>query len=318
VCVLGTAALGAAGCQDSARAWDPSRGEAIQGPLTVHELAEQFGLAVSAASRTIATLRNQNNVVLLYADPWGSVYVNGSQIPATGGIVAADDTLYIPARVVVKIRENLRPLGDDAPRREVASELPKEPPARPPPEPGKPVGRVVLDPGHGGKDAGAISVLGFREKDLVLRVALATAEELRRQNVEVVMTRNDDRFIELEDRPAVADRVKADVFVSIHADSAPRNNSACGFTAYVGRSAGRSSSQAAQGILGRLCGTGAGNRGVRQADFRVLILSRCPAVLMEVGFLSNRAEAGRLSDAGYQRRLGVGLAGGIVDFLKKR
>lgn len=320
LCVLG---LAAAGCDGSANAmkWkDPFHTAPAPAAFTVPEMAEQLGLTVSSSSRTIATLRNQNNTVLLYADPWGSAFVNGVQVVHSGGIVTRDDnTMYIPAGVVAKIRDALRPGTDDAPPpRVVVNENPKEPPpvARPPREPGKSIGRVVIDPGHGGKDAGATSVLGTREKDIVLRVALAAAEELRAQNVEVVMTRGDDRFLELEDRPAVADRVKAELFVSIHADSAPKNHSACGITAYVSRSASKASYQAAQTLMSRMCGGGGDNRGVRNADYRVLVLARCPAVLMEIGFLSNRVEAARLSDPAHQRRLGAGVASAVVDYLK--
>lgn len=92
---------------------------------------------------------------------------------------------------------------------------------------------VVLDPGHGGKDAGTISVSGGYEKTVVLAIARAAAAELRRGGeVRVKLTRDDDRFIPLNERVAIARREKADLLVSVHADSAP-NAGARGASVYT-------------------------------------------------------------------------------------
>jgi N-acetylmuramoyl-L-alanine amidase len=78
---------------------------------------------------------------------------------------------------------------------------------------------VVLDPGHGGKDPGATGKSGLREKDVVLDVARKVKDELERRGVAVYLTRDDDRFIALQERPKVAERKKADIFISIHANA---------------------------------------------------------------------------------------------------
>jgi N-acetylmuramoyl-L-alanine amidase len=94
---------------------------------------------------------------------------------------------------------------------------------------------VVIDPGHGGHDPGAISVLdGRKEKDAALAIALAVRDALIESGrVRVAMTREDDRFIVLGERREIARRMKADLFISIHADSAPSSSVANGATVYT-------------------------------------------------------------------------------------
>jgi N-acetylmuramoyl-L-alanine amidase len=92
--------------------------------------------------------------------------------------------------------------------------------------------KIVLDPGHGGKDPGAIGIGGIAEKDIVLAVAKKLAEKLKRQmGVEVVLTRKDDRFLALEDRTAIANAEEADLFVSLHMNASP-NGDAKGLETY--------------------------------------------------------------------------------------
>jgi N-acetylmuramoyl-L-alanine amidase len=92
--------------------------------------------------------------------------------------------------------------------------------------------KIVLDPGHGGKDPGAIGVGGIAEKDIVLAVALKLAQKLKRDmGVEVVLTRKDDRFIALEDRTAIANAEDADLFLSLHMNASP-NAEAKGLETY--------------------------------------------------------------------------------------
>ena len=105
------------------------------------------------------------------------------------------------------------------------------PPIRGPQDASRPL--VVIDPGHGGKDPGAGNG-ALKEKDLVLRLALALRDELLRQGgIRVAMTREDDRYLPLPVRPDIARRLKADLFISIHADSTEVGNGASGATVYV-------------------------------------------------------------------------------------
>lgn len=99
-----------------------------------------------------------------------------------------------------------------------------------------PAGRplVVIDAGHGGRDPGAIGVGGVREEDVTLALARAIRTELlASRRMRVALTRDDDRFIDLRDRYAIARRLGADLFISIHADAAPRNDAATGATVYT-------------------------------------------------------------------------------------
>jgi N-acetylmuramoyl-L-alanine amidase len=119
---------------------------------------------------------------------------------------------------------------------EIQAELPKEPvlvktAPRKPMKPGK-IRRIVVDPGHGGKDPGAVGQKGLQEKDVVLPIGLALAKKLKDElGIDAVMTRSTDVFIELQERTAIANQVGADLFVSIHAN-ASLNRSASGIETY--------------------------------------------------------------------------------------
>lgn len=175
---------------------------------------------------------------------------------------------------------------------------------------------VVIDPGHGGKDPGS-QISTVNEKNINLAVARLVARKLSQRGVSVLMTRNSDVFIELPDRAAAGRR--ADVFVSIHADSNPSSAKVGHSVIYPRTSEPRSV------LLGRLIDqylVSAGSpKYILRADNRGLLVLRqaqCPAVLVEVGYLSNRAEAARLASAAYQERLATGVANGILDYLSRR
>jgi N-acetylmuramoyl-L-alanine amidase len=174
-------------------------------------------------------------------------------------------------------------------------------------------GTVVIDPGHGGKDPGARSVLGFYEKDINLSVALEIARLLEQRGLTVKMTRTDDYFLELEERAAIANDLRADLFVSIHSDSFPKNTRR-GFTVYIANGASSSSRRAANAIARSMSGTGLNSFGVDTANYHVLTDTRGPAVLVELGYLSNRSEAALLRSASFQDHLAQAVADGISDY----
>ncbi len=171
---------------------------------------------------------------------------------------------------------------------------------------------IVVDPGHGGHDPGALGRGPVPEKTINLDIGQEVAERLKSRGARVVLTRNSDKFIELDARAAVADRTKADLFVSIHADSAKRA-SAAGMTAYIARSAGSASRQAGDHIGAALRRAGFQFRGVHGAGFRVLVGHARPAVLVECGFLSNHSEAAALANPDYRERVAAAIAEGIAD-----
>ncbi|HUT02095.1 MAG TPA: N-acetylmuramoyl-L-alanine amidase [Phycisphaerae bacterium] len=303
-------AVATAGCQPKGVAG--LRGDeqpAPPGRIALDDLARQLGMTVVHTSFTSATLRDTANTVVLYSDPEGEAYVNGRALPDSGGTVAQERTLLVPTTLLWRIRSVLRPAE-------------REPTERPDPTPPRPLtlkpgGRVVIDPGHGGRQPGAVSVLGGLEKHLVLIIAKRVAKELRKEGVEVLLTRSRDVFVELEDRPAVANRSKADLFVSIHAD-AWKKPSTRGFTAYVSKSASARSVAAANAIVRRMQTTGTRSKGVRRKDLIVLVHSKRPAVLVEVGYLTNRWEAARLNTDGYRSQVARAIALGVLDYLQRR
>lgn len=199
---------------------------------------------------------------------------------------------------------------------------------------------VVLDPGHGGSDEGARSAAGQTEKELCLDLALRTRRLLTAAGHTVFLTRHDDRFLSLEERPRRAEAWNADVFVSIHAN-ASSNLSASGIETFVLSLPGEVSTNhagqappsqlahpgnafdAANMSLGfslqraMLAATGAEDRGVRRARFSVLRDAPAPSALVEVGFLSNPAEAARLADPAHRERLAQSIARGIDQYLRE-
>jgi N-acetylmuramoyl-L-alanine amidase len=193
-------------------------------------------------------------------------------------------------------------------------------PARPPPVP-RPVlcktlrdTTIVVDPGHGGRDPGAMPKYRgqLREKDINLSIASQVEETLRSRGARVIMTRTSDIFLELEDRARIADRYRADLFVSIHADSAPKRFMS-GAGVHIYTKADRETQTIAQCIVSALRRSGIHCRGVFRSNFHVLREHERPGVLIEAGFLTNSADAERLNSAGYRARLATAIAEGITD-----
>jgi len=172
---------------------------------------------------------------------------------------------------------------------------------------------IVIDPGHGGKDPGTQDTSRVPEKHIVLAIALELAQLLTDRGANVVMTRSTDRFIELADRAAIAERRKADLFVSIHADFS-RNPAASGATVLTGRTASEQSKRAAWKIKTSLQRAGIACRKTRPQRLAVLEDHSRPAVLVECGFLSHRTEAANLNASWYQSKIAQAIAEGISDY----
>ena len=225
--------------------------------------------------------------------------------------------------------------------------------------------KVTIDPGHGGHDPGTVNRrTGAREKDIVLSVSKYLRDELRdRSNIEVELTREDDRFIKLEERPRQAMNNGADLFLSIHVNAEPgRGTSARGFeTYYLAPARDDASSRVARvensvvelepdeggftgntmtdkiisglftddnrdtsGKLGgfvqnemRLAAAGP-DRGTKPGPFWVLVgaTGNMPAVLVELGFITNKDDERRLTDSKYQKQLASALADAIERYFE--
>ena len=217
------------------------------------------------------------------------------------------------------------------------------------------VGRIVIDAGHGGQDQGTEGPKGLLEKDLVLDVAMRLGKLIEdRMGAEVIYTRSDDTFIPLEQRTALANEKKADLFLSIHANSSPYPRIAGIETFYLNFSdskealdvASRENASSQKSIFelqdiiqkitlhdkaeeskefaGRVQAAlyafsahnvpGEKNRGVKKAPFVVLIGASMPSVLAEIGFLSNPREEALLKKPDYRQKLAEALYRGVTRY----
>ncbi len=169
---------------------------------------------------------------------------------------------------------------------------------------------VVVDAGHGGKDSGAYRRYGPPEKMIALDVAQRLNRKLRESQLKTVMTRDSDVFIELNDRVAIENAQKNAIFVSIHFNDSRRRR-VRGFETYYHSGASLDLANTIQGKLMTI--PNSANGGVHTANFRVLRLASCPAVLVECGYLSNRAEANKTRDWEYRELLADRIAEAIVE-----
>jgi N-acetylmuramoyl-L-alanine amidase len=169
---------------------------------------------------------------------------------------------------------------------------------------------VVVDAGHGGKDTGAYRRYGGAEKIVTLDVAKRLERKLQESELKTVMTRNSDVFIPLDERVRVENSQKNAIFVSIHFNDS-RRRGIHGFETYYHAP---NAAELARRIQEKLMNIPhSADRGVHTANFRVLRLATYPAVLVECGFLSNRAEGGEARDAEYRELLADKIAEAIVE-----
>lgn len=180
--------------------------------------------------------------------------------------------------------------------------------------PPEPTQTVVVDAGHGGKDPGKVGPRGLPEKTIALDIAMKVAERLEKEGVKVVRTRRSDSFVGLDERAATANRTKADLLISIHADAA-EIESASGMTLFIARNALDQSKTLARSVETAITSAGFACRGIRQNDFRVLANHSRPALLVETGFLTNKTEARKLNDPAYRARIADAIAEGVISYL---
>jgi N-acetylmuramoyl-L-alanine amidase len=174
---------------------------------------------------------------------------------------------------------------------------------------------VVVDPGHGGKDPGAIGIAGLREKDIILPIAQQVASILEQQGVQAVLTRTSDYFVDLAPRVAMAQRMDADIFVSIHANSISLSRpDVNGIETYYYSSGLRLAQVIHNSILQSV---DVADRRVRQGRFFVLRKASMPSVLVEVGFVTGRDDAPKLSDPSYRSQMAQAIARGILLYIQQ-
>jgi N-acetylmuramoyl-L-alanine amidase len=179
---------------------------------------------------------------------------------------------------------------------------------------------VMLDPGHGGRDPGAIGLGGLQEVEVILPVAKRVAEILEKQGIAVKMTRNGDYYVGLDERVTIAREAGATLFVSIHANSIDNRPDVNGLETYH-YNLGQSFADTVHRVVVEYVnknGFYLNDRRVRSARFLVLRKSTIPAILVETGYLTSEAESARLRRDDYQKVMAEAIAKGIIQYVKDR
>ncbi|MDQ3263968.1 MAG: N-acetylmuramoyl-L-alanine amidase [Myxococcota bacterium] len=328
-----------------------------RGAVDREALAKAFERATSAAREESAGLREASTAPASLATLRGSSGDEPEQDLTTEAprgealaTPAAPSTVPAPPRATPTRREaqqlarSLPSAGDEGVT--LAEQL------------GLKVRRVVIDPGHGGHDSGALGKKKLMEKDVALQVSLQVAAKLRAEGLEVLLTREDDRFIRLEDRARFANDAHGDLFISIHCNSAV-NKKLRGIETYTLntssdrysiRLAARENASSEKGIsdlqfiladLATKANTEESSRlatqvqkslvshlsskyqgvkdlGTKEALFYVLLGVRMPAILVETSFISHPEEGKLLGTDKYQADLSQAITHGVLDFLEHR
>jgi len=175
---------------------------------------------------------------------------------------------------------------------------------------------VIIDPGHGGKDPGAIGIGGLKEKDVILPISIRVAQILQQNGVQAVLTRNSDFFVSLKGRVDMAERRNAGLFVSIHANSVGLSRpDVSGLEVYYYSSGYNLANSVRSGILNSVR---VRDRGVRKARFYVLRKTSMPAILVETGYVTGREDAPKLASPQYREQMAQGIANGILSYMRRR
>lgn len=337
--------------------WDPATRVLLVRPAQHAAIGVQLSVAnVQGISKVVATLSAPSDYAVVkepsaytvqfkspikapfteqsYDDPYvtkATFSGNNLRIELKSADIAADAyKLDNPFRVVV----DLHKVAPGAPT------LPSAIGTKPVQTPG--IHTIVLDPGHGGKEVGAVGPTGLMEKDLTLAICRKLADSLQSKlKVRVILTRTDDSVVPLDQRTAIANQYKADLFLSVHMNAAPIKGAHGAETYFLSLQASdelakkaaevenapaatstggsdlklilwdlaqqeylNESSRFAQAIqeeMNRI--TGVQNRGVKQAPFRVLVGATMPAALVEVGFITNPDEETKLKSDDFQKQV---------------
>ncbi len=291
----------------------------VPGYLALPEVAAAAGLEVVPGRPGQMVLARNPGLRIQFEANSRVIHLNGIRI-FLGEAVRTDGGLYRLSRIDYEsmVRPLLSPLQGPAPSRDL--------------------GTIVLDPGHGGRDPGTRSAtFGLLEKDMTLDVALRLRELLVSRGYRVILTREDDRYLSLEQRAAVANRARADLFISIHFNAVdnPTVNGTETFllTPRHHRSTGQGQTSTGDSAVHPgneydhwnallafyvqrqlLHDLRTFDRGIKRARFSVLREVEAPAVLVEAGYLSNPEEARRIGSVAYRARLARSLADAVGQF----
>ena len=180
--------------------------------------------------------------------------------------------------------------------------------------------KVVIDPGHGGPDPGAIGIGGLRETDVVLDICLQMARLLQARGVQVLMTRTSEVDVDLPPRVSLANSSGADLFVSVHANAlSMARPDVNGIETFYFEGAGASARRLAAALQQQMLAISPGSpdRGVRTGRFFVIRRTVMPSALVEMGFLTGAIDSRRLADASFRRRMALALSAGVLNALRE-
>jgi len=331
----------------STRPQEPATAEIASGnPPVTAKAGGSAGQTVAANSPVEQPAPNTSNAMGDSSSANGPV--RAAQTPAAGAKTSRSKSLKSSA--ASEKPDLIRPVTAPQPTRDGQSTLTRAL--------GLKIGRIVIDPGHGGHDTGTVGPTGLMEKDLCLDVALRLGKIIQQRlpGAEVVYTRSDDTFIPLEERTNIANQAKADLFISIHANSS-HDQAARGIETYylnlrgtpeAMEVAARENAAAQEGVhdlqdlVKRIAQTEkiqeskefaedvqdslakriqksskpVRNRGVRKAPFVVLIGADMPSILTEISFLSNPADEQLLKKPEQRQKVAEGLYQGVVSYLQ--
>ncbi|MCT2537664.1 N-acetylmuramoyl-L-alanine amidase [Aquibacillus koreensis] len=168
---------------------------------------------------------------------------------------------------------------------------------------------IVIDPGHGGRDVGAIGISGSYEKNYTLMTANELKYFLEILGANVILTRSDDTYMSLGGRSSLSNLVEADVFLSLHYNSIPQYPEVTGLNTFYYSERDIKLAQTVQNELVKA--TNMDDNGVEFGDFQVLRINRRPSLLLELGFLSNAAEENKIQAKGFQEKIAKGIIRGL-------
>lgn len=173
---------------------------------------------------------------------------------------------------------------------------------------------IVLDPGHGGSDSGALSTTGQPEKKYTLEVAERVAKKLRNRGAKVILTRKSDQTVSLSARPQLAESSLANAFISFHFDSSDIANTASGYTCYYYRHG--ASQQLAKSINAKMTNLALTDRGVEFGNFLVIRNNSVPAILIEGGYINTNKDFKLISNPKHQNQFANDVVAGLNHYFK--
>lgn len=176
---------------------------------------------------------------------------------------------------------------------------------------------IAIDAGHGGTELGAIGCLNDNEKDVNLEISKILKEKLETNGANVIMTREDDSFVGLNDRVEIANKNNAQIFISIHNNALPDSAAHLKSTGSEAYYFYPQSKELAKDVVEALAKeTGFKNNGAKAQSFAVVRNTNCPAILVEVGYIINPEDNAKLIDKDYQNKIAEAILHGLENYLK--